>query len=162
MATAATPWGKATRVEEVSVPQRAGEKRFTTRVELLETPTGERLVRFTLETLGDERTRSDLVALFQAGASAGKAAGSLKAYFESSVIDKVVTSLGVPDARMRVALISSYLVGIAINRYVLRLEPLASAREDDVVRLVAPTIQDLLDPSKPLPGQRRKPKGPTA
>ena len=55
MATAATPWGKATRVEEVSVPQRAGEKRFTTRVELLETPTGERLVRFSYATDGKAR-----------------------------------------------------------------------------------------------------------
>ena len=123
---------------------------------------GERLVRFTLDTLGDEKTRSDLVALLQAGASAGRAAGSLRAYLESSVIDKVVTSLGVPDARMRVALISSYLIGIAMSRYVIRLEPLASAREDDVVRLVAPTIQNLLDPSKPLPGQRGRGTRPTA
>ena len=55
MATVTTPWGKATSVEEVSVPQRAGEKRFATRVELLETSGGERLVRFSYGSDGSAR-----------------------------------------------------------------------------------------------------------
>ena len=46
MATGDDTCGAATSVEEVSIPQRAGEKRFTTRVELLESSGGERLVRF--------------------------------------------------------------------------------------------------------------------
>lgn len=55
MATVTTPWGKATSLEEVAVPQRAGEKRFTTRVELLETAGGERLVRFSYASDGTAR-----------------------------------------------------------------------------------------------------------
>jgi hypothetical protein len=55
MATVTTPWGKAKSIEEVSVPQRAGEKRFTTKVELLETGAGERLVRFSYATDGASR-----------------------------------------------------------------------------------------------------------
>lgn len=50
MASVRTPWGKATSVEEVSVPQRAGKQRFTTRVELLVTASGDRLVRFSYAT----------------------------------------------------------------------------------------------------------------
>ena len=117
---------------------------------------GERLVRGTLEVLGDEDAREDLMALFTAGRSASRAAGSLTDFLEHSVIDKVVGSLGVPDARMRVALVSSYLVGIAVTRYVLRTEPLASVSDEQVVRLVAPTIQGLLDPSKPLSGSPKQ------
>ena len=55
MATVTTPWGRATTVEEVSVAQRAGEKRFTTRVELLESSDGDRLVRFSYATSGSAR-----------------------------------------------------------------------------------------------------------
>ena len=33
-------------MEELTVPQRAGTKRFASKVQLLETPKGERLVRF--------------------------------------------------------------------------------------------------------------------
>lgn len=43
---AATPWGPAELVEELTVPQRAGAKRFASKLQLLETPRGERLVRF--------------------------------------------------------------------------------------------------------------------
>jgi hypothetical protein len=53
--TVSTPWGKATAIEELSLPQRAGNRRFTTRVELLETPEAERLVRFSYATSGSVR-----------------------------------------------------------------------------------------------------------
>ena len=56
MATkAATPWGTATLVEELSVPQRAGEKRFATIVQLLENERGELLLRFAYSTGGTAR-----------------------------------------------------------------------------------------------------------
>jgi hypothetical protein len=51
----ATPWGKAALVDDVTIPQRAGEKRFATIVELLETERGERLVRFAYSTGGVAR-----------------------------------------------------------------------------------------------------------
>ena len=54
-ASVATPWGAASVVEEVSVPQRAGEKRFAVVVQLLETRSGERLVRFAYTTQGSAR-----------------------------------------------------------------------------------------------------------
>ncbi len=50
-----TAWGKATVVEEVALPQRAGEKRFTSTVQLLETEKGDRLVRFAYTTDGTTR-----------------------------------------------------------------------------------------------------------
>ncbi|MDP9286203.1 MAG: hypothetical protein M3P41_14810 [Actinomycetota bacterium] len=55
MTTTATPWGRATLVERVSVQQRAGERRFASVVELLENDRGERLVRFAYSTGGAAR-----------------------------------------------------------------------------------------------------------
>jgi hypothetical protein len=56
MATkAATPWGTATLVDELTLPQRAGEQRFASIVQLLETAKGERLVRFAYSTGGSAR-----------------------------------------------------------------------------------------------------------
>ena len=52
---AATPWGRASVVEQVLVPQRAGERRFASVVQLLETDSGERLVRFAYTTDGTAR-----------------------------------------------------------------------------------------------------------
>jgi hypothetical protein len=53
--TAATPWGAAAVVEEVAVPQRVGDKRFSVVVQLLDAPGGERLVRFAYTTDGTAR-----------------------------------------------------------------------------------------------------------
>jgi len=56
MATrAGTPWGEAIVVEELRLPQRAGEKRFASIVQLLEGAKGERLVRFAYATDGVAR-----------------------------------------------------------------------------------------------------------
>jgi hypothetical protein len=51
----ATPWGRAELVEELTVRQQAGERRFASVVQLLETVDGERLVRFAYSTGGVAR-----------------------------------------------------------------------------------------------------------
>jgi hypothetical protein len=53
--TSATPWGGARTIEQLTIPQRAGEKRFATVVQLLETEKGERFVRFAYTTGGTAR-----------------------------------------------------------------------------------------------------------
>jgi hypothetical protein len=52
---ASTPWGAAMLVEEVTLPQRAGERRFASLVQLLETTSGEQLIRFAYSTGGVAR-----------------------------------------------------------------------------------------------------------
>jgi hypothetical protein len=55
MAKAATPWGQTEVVEELTVPQRAGERRFATIVQLLADKNGDELVRFAYSTRGTAR-----------------------------------------------------------------------------------------------------------
>jgi hypothetical protein len=52
---AATPWGAASVLEEATVPQRVGDKRFAVVVQLLEASGGERLIRFAYTTDGTAR-----------------------------------------------------------------------------------------------------------
>ena len=91
--------------------------------------------------LDDPETRNQIALMVRDGANATKAIISIREFLESVIVDKVAAALGVPDARMRVALAISYIMGAAGSRYVLRLEPLASASEEQVVRLVAPAVQ---------------------
>ena len=55
MTKTATPFGRATALERVSLPQTVGGKRFTTVLELLETERGERLLRVAYTTDGSAR-----------------------------------------------------------------------------------------------------------
>lgn len=114
---------------------------------------GERLVRLALRAAQDDRVRADVSA---AATNVGPPPDSVRAVWEfvsTEVIDQALAAVGVKDARMRGALVTSYLGGVLVARYVLVIEPLASASENEVVALVAPTIQDLIDPTHPLPGR---------
>jgi hypothetical protein len=51
----ATPWGAADLIEEATVAQRVGDRRFSVVVQLLEAPGGERLIRFAYTTDGSAR-----------------------------------------------------------------------------------------------------------
>jgi hypothetical protein len=55
MAKTATPFGPATLVERISLPQKVGDKKFSSVVELLETERGDRLVRIAYSTGGAVR-----------------------------------------------------------------------------------------------------------
>jgi hypothetical protein len=55
MTKAATAWGEAAVVEQLALPQRAGGKRFSSLVQLLENDKGEKLVRFAYSTDGKAR-----------------------------------------------------------------------------------------------------------
>jgi hypothetical protein len=55
MPKTSTPWGQAELVEELTLAQRAGEKRFSSIVQLLQAPGGEQLVRFAYATGGTAR-----------------------------------------------------------------------------------------------------------
>ena len=102
---------------------------------------GERLVRVTLRMLDDPETRAQITEMVRAGAGASKATASLREFLEIELVDRVVAALGVPDARMRVTLATSFLLGVATTRYVLKVEPIASASDDEIVALVAPAVQ---------------------
>ena len=52
--TSTTPWGAATVIDELSLQQRAGDKRFASIVQLLDAG-GEQLVRFAYATGGAAR-----------------------------------------------------------------------------------------------------------
>ena len=52
--TSTTPWGTATVVDELSLQQRAGDKRFASVIQLLDAG-GEQLVRFAYATGGSAR-----------------------------------------------------------------------------------------------------------
>jgi len=116
---------------------------------------GDRVVRLTLTLVADEAVRRDLVRLLRSDAAAGATVDgstvdqlrAVSEFLSATVVDRVVAAVGVPDARLRVSVISSYLMGIVTARYVMKLEPLASATDEEIVAMVGPAIQALLDPT---------------
>jgi AcrR family transcriptional regulator len=79
-------------------------------------------------------------------------AGLLSGYLRGNLATALAASLGIDDAERRIGLVASQLLGIGIARYVLRLEPLASAAPSAIAAELGSAVQHLLtQPSRGLP-----------
>ncbi len=107
---------------------------------------GERLVRVFLRIWGNPSSRDPIVALLRSALTNDDAAAMFRQFLSSALVARAAERLDLPDRKLRIETAVSHLVGLAIVRYVIKVEPLASASEEQVVELVAPSIQRYLTP----------------
>ncbi|HJY26328.1 MAG TPA: TetR family transcriptional regulator [Actinomycetes bacterium] len=109
---------------------------------------GERMTRFFLSVWGDPRGREPFLAVLRAALTNEQAAAMLRGFVAQTILSRVAAALDVPpeERELRVEVAAAQLIGVAMLRYVIRIEPLASATDEDVVALVAPTLQRYLTP----------------
>ena len=68
----------------------------------------------------------------------------LREFISKQVLGRIATAVDAPDRELRASLIGSQIVGLVVARYIVRVEPLASADPEVVVAAVAPTVQRYL------------------
>jgi Tetracyclin repressor-like, C-terminal domain len=73
-----------------------------------------------------------------------RAAAMLREFMTTEIFGRLVEELPAPDARLRASLVASQMLGLIIARYMIRLEPLASAPSDAVAAAVGPTLHRYL------------------
>jgi AcrR family transcriptional regulator len=108
---------------------------------------GARVVRFFVRTWRDPATGQPLQAMLRAAASTEQGAAMMRQFGEDVMLPRVATALGV--SRLRAAGAFSQLIGFALAATIVRVEPLASASEDELVALLAPSVQRYLDGRPP-------------
>jgi len=111
---------------------------------------GERVVRTFVEVWDNAPLRGASFAGLMRLASGDPAGADLLArYLRDDLGAALARALGVESAQERVALVGSQLLGIGVARYVLRLEPLASATPAAIARYLGPAVRRLL--TSPVP-----------
>jgi AcrR family transcriptional regulator len=110
---------------------------------------GERLARFFIGVWENPASRAPLLAIIRSALTHEAAAKVLRGFVLRRLLERVAGDLDVPDPRFRAELAASHMVGIAILRYVIRVEPLASADPEEIIRIVAPTLQRYLTEADP-------------
>ncbi len=113
---------------------------------------GERIVRMTCLIAADERIYAGMRSAMSRSVPSVPV-DDLLGPIQEVIVEPLFNVLGVPDARMRGALITAHLSGLVATRYVVGLEPLASASDDQVAAWFGPIIQRLIDPTIPLSEQ---------
>ena len=101
---------------------------------------GERLVRLFLSIWDEPDFRAPMLGMLRSAhdrrAGRGDAAGVRRA----ALLGRVAAAVGDVDP-LRVQAAAAQMVGVVLLRHVVRLEPLASASQEDLVALVAPVVQ---------------------
>jgi len=102
---------------------------------------GTRMVRTYLRIWESPDTGPSMVAMLQSATSNSDAHDAFRAFMQNYVLTAVSGVLGGGEqARLRSMLAASQLVGAAVLRYVMKVAPLATLSDDEVVRLLAPTV----------------------
>lgn len=117
---------------------------------------GELLVRHFIGRWEDPVRDDEMIALLRTAATSETVAGQLQAVLSQLIIGPIA-ALGDERAAEHGTFIAAQLLGLALCRYILRMEPLASLPSDDVVAAVAPSVQRYLTwaaaaPPVPLTG----------
>ncbi|MFF3767084.1 TetR family transcriptional regulator [Streptomyces sp. NPDC001922] len=105
---------------------------------------GERLARYFFGIWENPATRAPLLAVIRSALTHDAAASVLRGFVLRRLLGRVAGELAVPDPELRAELAASQMVGIAILRYVVKVEPLASADIEEIIDKVAPTLQRYL------------------
>jgi AcrR family transcriptional regulator len=105
---------------------------------------GERLARFFIGVWENPATRAPLLAIMRSALTHEAAAKVLRGFLLRRLLERVAAELAVPNPKFRAELAASHMIGIAILRYVIKVEPLASADPEEIVAMVAPTLQRYL------------------
>jgi AcrR family transcriptional regulator len=106
---------------------------------------GEFIVRSFLELWGEEEGKSPFLGLMRSATSNPRAAALLRSFIEQEIVPFIRDRLQRNAADTRAGLVASQLLGLATLRYILRVEPIASASVDDVAKMVGPTISRYLE-----------------
>jgi AcrR family transcriptional regulator len=113
---------------------------------------GERLIDYFLTVWDEDPNQSVMLGMLRSACTNERAAELLRRFIVGQVLARLAQVLDPGEAERRAALVASQLVGLAIVRYVVRVEPLASASANELRRLVGPTLQHYLTGPLDSPG----------
>jgi len=106
--------------------------------------TGERLAQFFFGVWENPATRKALLAIVRSAVNNEVAAEVFRRLVSAQLLRRIAAQLDLPDAELRAELAAAQLVGIAMLRYVIKVEPLASADPEQIIGRVSPVIQSHL------------------
>ena len=105
---------------------------------------GDRLVRFALRLWDDPQVLPRLLGVLRSAVTDPEAARMLGVLFTRQGPVQLVRAIGSDHPDLRAELVGTQLVGLAIARHVLGVEPLASADHETIVAAIGPTMQRYL------------------
>ena len=97
-----------------------------------------------LDVWDNEEDRASLVAIVRTAMSDDQAATMVREFATKEILGTIVKAARGDNQQLRVTLLASQVFGLLIMRYIIKLEPLASADAATVAAAIGPTFQRYL------------------
>lgn len=104
---------------------------------------GKRIVRTAVESF-EASERTPLALLARSAPTHDESAALLLEFIEQEFSGRLIALLDTPDAALRVGMVNVQILGIAVARYLVRIEPIASASAEELVARFGPIVQQCL------------------
>ncbi|MFK0113364.1 TetR family transcriptional regulator [Streptomyces sp. NPDC091217] len=89
---------------------------------------------------------SPMAVLLRASMTSEQAAELLRGHITARAVEPMAAVVDSPDARLRAALSGAMMMGVAAQRYLLRMPDLATADLEDILRILVPVFRDVIAP----------------
>jgi AcrR family transcriptional regulator len=105
---------------------------------------GERIVRSILAVWETDAGSTQMQAVLRSALTDDRVLLMLRDFIFQTVLAPIAAEIAPDRPELRTALLASQVVGLAMVRYVIQVEPLASEDPETVVSAIAPTLQRYL------------------
>jgi AcrR family transcriptional regulator len=102
---------------------------------------GLRLATLFITLISEPSVQTLLLGLFKSVSSENEAAALLRSFVHEAVITRIEPFLPGPNRGLQANIIGSQLLGIFIARYIVKIEPIASADTKELIEYLAPRLQ---------------------
>jgi AcrR family transcriptional regulator len=109
---------------------------------------GEHLLRTVLGAWDVAEMRATFLGMLRSAVTSEQAAGMLREFATEAILGRIAQAAAPgpagADAQFRAALVASQVLGLALTKYVLELDPLVRAGTDDLAAAIGPTLERYL------------------
>jgi AcrR family transcriptional regulator len=102
---------------------------------------GESVARYVLTELASPTAQKRAALVLRTAIGHNPASRMVKEFLVREVLHRIAVGVGGPDAELRATLAASQVIGMMMARFVLRIEPIASAPVEELVSRLGPVLQ---------------------
>jgi AcrR family transcriptional regulator len=106
----------------------------------------ERLTAVFVDAWEQPQSRAALLGILRGAATHDESAALVRQFITGQLYPLIAEALQLPDGELRVDLAMAQLLGIALLRHIIKVEPIASQPADELKPRVAPVISVHLNP----------------
>jgi AcrR family transcriptional regulator len=103
---------------------------------------GVRLVTRFLEVWDNPTSGEPIIRVLRSATSQPEL---MREFVQRQIVPRLAGAIDGPQAELRATAVASQMLGLALARYVLRIEPLASTPPQEIVGLIGPALQRYID-----------------